>query len=220
MGVTQSTGRPARARNPSRATSGDQATRPLLHPRALVESREIGQGTRVWAFAHIMAGARVGSECNIGEGCYLEAGCVVGDRVTIKNGVAVWEGVTLEDDVFVGPQVAFTNDAAPRSKAYLDSPLRTLVRKGASLGANATLLSGIEIGESALVGAGAVVTREVPPFGLVYGNPARLRGYVCACAERLRFIGRSAVCRCGRRYLTRGGVVRSAAPQPSGDKGR
>lgn len=211
MGATQPTGRQTQRRNSSGEIPGKQATRPLLHPQALVESREIGQGTRVWAFAHIMAGARVGSECNIGEGCYLEAGCVVGDRVTIKNGVAVWDGVTLEDDVFVGPQVAFTNDAAPRSKVYLDAPLRTLVRKGTSLGANATLLAGIEIGEYALVGAGAVVTRDVPPFGLAYGNPARLRGYVCACAERLRFVGRSAKCRCGKRYGLRGGDVAMAA---------
>jgi acetyltransferase-like isoleucine patch superfamily enzyme len=182
-----------------------------VHPSALVESGEVGAGTRIWAFAHVMDGARVGRGCNIGEGCFVERGALLGDRVTVKNGVCVWEGVTLEDDVFVGPNAVFTNDLRPRSRVYHPEPDRTLVRRGASLGANATILSGIEIGERALVGAGAVVTRDVPAFGLVYGNPARLRGFVCACADTLDFRGNRAECRCGRRYARRGSAVRPIA---------
>jgi len=196
--------------------AGEPAARGHIHPHALVESNEIGAGTRVWAFAHIMEGVSVGESCNIGEGCYLERGAVVGNRVTLKNLVAVWDGVHLEDDVFVGPNVAFTNDPAPRSRAYRARPDQTRVCRGASLGANATILSGIRIGGHALVGAGAVVTRDVPPFGLVYGNPARLRGHVCECARKLVFGGARATCRCGRRYAKRADEVR-LEQGPAGD---
>jgi len=171
------------------------------HPLALVESRSIGPGTRIWAWAHVMEGARVGADCNIGEHCFIEKGAVLGDRVTVKNGVAVWEGVTAEDDVFLGPNVALTNDLRPRSKVYHAAVTRTLLKRGASIGANATLLCGITVGEYAMVGAGAVVTRDVPANGLVVGNPARLTGHVCRCGERLRVGSRSASCAsCGRRY--------------------
>ena len=171
------------------------------HPLALVESRTIGPGTRIWAWAHVMEGARVGADCNIGEQCFIEKGAVLGDRVTVKNGVAVWEGVTAEDDVFLGPNVALTNDLRPRSKIYHARVARTLLKRGASIGANATLLCGITVGEHAMVGAGAVVTRDVPAHGLVVGNPARLTGHVCACGERLRVRARTAACSsCGRKY--------------------
>jgi acetyltransferase-like isoleucine patch superfamily enzyme len=170
------------------------------HPLSLVESDEIGPGTRVWAWAHVMNGAKIGSECNIGEHCFIERGVVLGDRVTVKNGVAVWEGVTAEDDVFLGPNAVLTNDIRPRSKVYHESVVPTLLRHGASVGANATVLCGITVGRYAMIGAGSVVTRSVPDHGLVVGNPARMRGFVCACSRPLAFQGDAATCVCGRSF--------------------
>ncbi|WGD38062.1 WxcM-like domain-containing protein [Lysinibacter sp. HNR] len=150
----------------------------FFHPQALVESSAIGSGTRVWAFAHILPGAQIGKDCNICDGVFVENDVRVGDRVTVKVGVQLWDGLTLEDDVFIGPNATFTNDKHPRSKQYPDSFLTTIVRKGASIGANATILPGITIGAGAMVGAGSVVTRDVPPGAIVVGNPARIKGYV------------------------------------------
>lgn len=148
------------------------------HPNSLCESSSIGDGTRVWAFAHILPQAVIGRDCNICDHVFVENDVVVGDRVTIKCGVQLWDGVRLENDVFVGPNVTFTNDKFPRSRCYLDRPLETIVRHGASIGANSTLLPGIVVGERAMVGAGSVVTRSVPPMAIVMGNPARIVGYV------------------------------------------
>ena len=150
------------------------------HPAAIVESAAIGDGTRVWAFAHILPGAKVGAGCNICDHTFIEDDVVLGDRVTVKCGVQLWNGVTLEDDVFVGPNATFTNDPFPRSRQQQDTVSRTVVRRGASIGANATILPGITIGERAMVGSGAVVTRDVPPDAIVAGNPARIMGYVGA----------------------------------------
>jgi len=149
----------------------------FVHERGLCESDDVGDGTRIWAFAHVLPGARLGADCNVCDGVFIEGGVKVGDRVTIKSGVQLWEGVELEDDVFVGPNATFTNDRFPRSRAWLDEYPKTLVRSGASIGANATILPGIEIGRGAMVGAGAVVTRPVPPNAIVSGNPARIHGY-------------------------------------------
>lgn len=145
------------------------------HPQAIVETERIGDGTRVWAFAHVLPGAAIGRDCNICDHVFIENDVVVGDRVTVKCGVQLWDGITLEDDVFVGPNATFTNDPFPRSRQYPERFARTVVRAGASIGANATLLPGIEIGQGAMVGAGAVVTRDVPPGVIVTGNPARIR---------------------------------------------
>jgi acetyltransferase-like isoleucine patch superfamily enzyme/dTDP-4-dehydrorhamnose 3,5-epimerase-like enzyme len=155
----------------------------FIHPQALCESRQIGPGTRVWAFAHILPQARIGGDCNLCDHVFIENDVVIGDRVTIKCGVQVWDGVHIEDDVFVGPNVSFTNDRFPRSKHYPQTFARTLVQSGASLGANATILPGITIGRNAMIGAGAVVTRSVPPNAIVVGNPARITGYVDANAH-------------------------------------
>lgn len=165
-----------------------------FHPTALVESSQIGSGTRVWAFAHIADGAIVGKDCNICDHTFLESGVVIADRVTVKSGVYLWTGVVLEDDVFIGPNATFTNDSYPRSNQHLCTHPQTIVRRGASIGAGAILLPGIEIGAYAMIGAGAVVTRSIPAFSLAYGNPAQVRGRV---DRRGRPVGQSVPIRDG-----------------------
>lgn len=161
----------------------------FAHSHALVESSEVGENTRVWAFAHVMAGARVGAGCNIGEHAYIESGAVLGNNVTVKNGVSVWDGVIVEDNVFLGPNCVLTNDYNPRAyiKKHGEALLRTVIRENATIGANATILCGIEIGRYAFVGAGAVILRSVPDFAIMVGNPARQIGWMCVCAHRLPF---------------------------------
>jgi UDP-2-acetamido-3-amino-2,3-dideoxy-glucuronate N-acetyltransferase len=169
----------------------------FTHPESRVESGEVGVGTRVWAFAHILKGARIGANCNICDHTFVEGGAVVGDRVTLKCGVQLWDGVTLEDDVFVGPNATFTNDPFPRSGQRPAAFTRTLVRRGASIGANATLLPGVTVGAEAMVGAGAVVTRDVPPRAIVMGNPAVVTGFVPhesrTCTSEIRTLPARAV---------------------------
>lgn len=155
------------------------------HPQALVETRHIGDGTRIWAYAHILPGAKIGKNCNICDHTFIENDVTIGNEVTIKPGVFLWDGIVLKDRVFVGPNVTFTNDLRPRSKVYPDAFLRTVVDEGASIGANATIVGGRRIGRYALIGAGAVVTRDVPAHTLWYGNPATFKGYVCECGTRL-----------------------------------
>lgn len=159
----------------------------FAHPQALVESEEIGPGTRIWAFAHVLPGARIGAECNICDHAFIETGVVLGNNVTVKNGVAIWQGVTVEDNVFLGPNCVLTNDPNPR--AYIKKPSAalqaTVIRANATVGANATILCGVMIGQYAFIGAGAVVLRTVPDFALVAGNPARQVGWMCRCASRL-----------------------------------
>jgi UDP-2-acetamido-3-amino-2,3-dideoxy-glucuronate N-acetyltransferase len=155
----------------------------FVHPQGICESKSVGDGTRIWAFAHVLPGARIGPECNICDGVFIENDVVVGGRVTVKCGVQLWDGVTLEDDVFVGPNATFTNDPFPRSKKPPPAFSRTVVKSGASIGANATILPGITIGSRAMVGAGAVVVRSVPANAIVVGNPARIIGYVDAKPE-------------------------------------
>lgn len=158
--------------------SAAAADGPQIHPQALCESPNVGERTRVWAFAHVLPGAVIGEDCNICDGVFVENDVVIGDRVTVKCGVQVWDGVVLEDDVFVGPNATFTNDLMPRSRQHQHDVLRTVIEAGASLGANCTVLPGIRVGRQAMVGAGSVVTRPVPPHAIVAGNPARIIGYV------------------------------------------
>jgi len=150
----------------------------FVHSHALVESTQIGPRTRVWAFAHVLPAARIGADCNVCDHVFVENDVVLGDRVTVKCGVSLWDGVTLEDDVFVGPNAAFSNDPAPRSRQKPAEFLKTRVRAGASVGANATIRAGLTIGPGALVSDGAVVTRDVPPRAIVAGNPAHIVGYL------------------------------------------
>jgi acetyltransferase-like isoleucine patch superfamily enzyme/dTDP-4-dehydrorhamnose 3,5-epimerase-like enzyme len=153
----------------------------FIHPHGIVEpGAQIGERTRVWAFAHVLPGAVIGADCNICDHVFIENHVSMGDRVTIKSGVQLWDGIALEDDVFIGPNVAFTNDPFPRSRQYPESFPRTLVQKGASIGANATILPGKIIGQYAMVGAGAVVTHDVPPHAIATGNPARIVGFTAA----------------------------------------
>jgi acetyltransferase-like isoleucine patch superfamily enzyme len=176
----------------------------FIHPRALVDQDvRIGSGTRVWAFAHLFKGAVVGQDCNICDHTYVEGKVRLGNRVTLKSGVYLWDGVVVEDGVFIGPAAVFVNDLRPRSRSASWKCSDTLLREGCSIGANSTVLAGIQIGRFAMVGAGAVVTRDVADFALVVGNPARFRRWLCRCGQNLAFRKNSAVCECGRRYRLR-----------------
>jgi UDP-2-acetamido-3-amino-2,3-dideoxy-glucuronate N-acetyltransferase len=171
----------------------------FVHPMGLCESDRVGPRTRVWAFAHVLPGAEVGADCNLGDHAFVEGGARIGDRVTVKNAVLVWDRVTVEDEVFLGPNVVFTNDLVPRV-GFRKAPeqlVPTLVRRGATVGANATVVCGVTIGRHAFVAAGAVVVADVADHALVAGNPARRIGWACACGRRL---DDALACACGRRY--------------------
>jgi acetyltransferase-like isoleucine patch superfamily enzyme len=162
----------------------------FVHDKGICESDSVGEGTRIWAHAHVMKGARIGRGCNIGEGSFVERGAALGDFCTVKNGVSVWDKVICENYVFLGPDACFTNDFLPRAafKKDPDTEFRsTVLREGASIGANATVICGVTIGRHAMVGAGAVVTRDVPDFALVVGSPARRIGWVGRYGARLAF---------------------------------
>jgi UDP-2-acetamido-3-amino-2,3-dideoxy-glucuronate N-acetyltransferase len=155
------------------------------HPQALVESNQIGKNTRVWAFAHILPGAVIGENCNINDHTFVENDVVIGNNVTIKSGVYIWDGVRLADNVFIGPNVTFTNDLTPRSKQYPDKFEQTIIEEWASVGANSTIIAGNRIGRYAMIGAGSVVTKDIPAYTMWYGNPAKFQGYVCSCGKKL-----------------------------------
>ena len=158
----------------------------VKHPTAIVESDDIGDGTKIWHFAHVREGSRIGKGCNLGKGVYIDAAVEIENNVKIQNFVSVYRGVEIEDDVFIGPSVTFTNDLHPRAFIWDEEKIiPTLVRKGASIGAGSVIICGVVIGEYAMIGAGSVVTKDVPPFSLVYGNPARLMGSVCYCGNKL-----------------------------------
>lgn len=149
-----------------------------IHELADVQTSDIGAGTRIWQFCVVLAGAKLGKNCNVCAHVFIENDVVVGDNVTIKCGVQLWDGLRVGDDVFIGPNATFTNDRFPRSRVYPESFPQTRIMDGASIGANATILPGITIGQGAMVAAGAVVTRDVPPHALVAGNPARVMRYL------------------------------------------
>ena len=171
----------------------------FCHPAAIVDKgATIGARTRIWAFAHILPGAIIGEDCNVCDHTFIEGNVRIGDRVTIKSGVFLWDGLTVENDVFLGPNVCVTNDKNPRSRKYPEAFPKMLLKEGCSLGGNSTILPGRTIGRWAMVGAGSVVTRDVPDFGLVIGNPARLVGWVCRCGNKLPpAVHQRTACSCG-----------------------
>jgi len=184
------------------------------HESACIDDpHAIGSGTRIWHFSHIAKGAVVGPNCSIGQNVYIAPGGIVGAGVKIQNNVSIYDGVTVEDGAFCGPSVVFTNVINPRSQISRKHEYRpTLVRQGATLGANATILCGLTIGRSAFIGAGAVVTKDVPDFALVVGNPGRRRGWMCRCGIKLKLPVKPASKRvrceaCGARYRGRGSGI-------------
>ena len=188
----------------------------FVHPSSFVDDGAvIGAGTKVWHFCHVMPGAVIGERCSLGQNVVVMPGTRIGNNVKIQNNVSIYEGVELEDDVFCGPSCVFTNVLNPRSHVSRKTEYRkTLVRRGASIGANATIVCGVTLGEYAFVGAGAVVTADVPAFALMVGVPARRVGWMCQCGERLRIAGGTGRCeRCGAAYEESGGTLRlTAAP--------
>jgi UDP-2-acetamido-3-amino-2,3-dideoxy-glucuronate N-acetyltransferase len=180
-----------------------------VHESAFVdEGARIGKGTRIWHFSHVLKGSRIGKKCRIGQNVVIGPNVAIGDGVKIQNNVGVFEGITLEDHVFVGPSAVFTNVFNPRSEVPRMEELRkTRVKRGASLGANCTIICGATIGRYALVGAGAVVTKTVPDHALVVGAPARITGWVCECGEKLVWKGQKAACACGKTYRKKGQSV-------------
>ena len=170
---------------------------------SIVKTNKIGRGTRIWQYVVILDNVEIGENCNICSHCFIENNVRIGNRVTVKNGVQIWQGIEIEDDVFIGPNVTFTNDLYPRSRNGDFELIPTIIRKGASIGANSTIVAGVEVGAWSMIGAGSVVTRNVPPFGLVYGNPAELKGWVCICGRRLNVSNHiGIICNhCRREYI-------------------
>jgi len=167
----------------------------FVHESSYVDDgAEIGAGTKIWHFSHVMPRTRIGEKCNIGQNVLVASDVIVGDNVKIQNNVSLYTGVIVEDDVFLGPSMVFTNVINPRSHvSRKDEYKKTLVRKGASIGANATIVCGTTLGKYCLIGAGSVVTRDVPDYALVYGSPARLHGWMCQCGEQLKFFEQGGV---------------------------
>jgi UDP-2-acetamido-3-amino-2,3-dideoxy-glucuronate N-acetyltransferase len=194
-------------------TAVDEQRDYFVHESSYVdEPSSIGAGTKIWHFSHVLPECEIGRNCNIGQNVVIGPRVRIGNRVKIQNNVSVYEGVELQDEVFCGPSMVFTNVNTPRSGTPRNTAsdyLRTLVQKGASIGANATIVCGNTIGEYAFVGAGAVVTKDVPPYAVVYGNPARIHGYACECGTKLDFKEDAAACMaCGRRFIRKDTIVR------------
>lgn len=184
----------------------------FVHESSYVdEPSTIGENTKIWHFSHVLPGCEIGSGCNIGQNVVIGPHVRIGNRVKIQNNVSVYEGVELEDEVFCGPSMVFTNVFTPRSGTPRNTAsdyLKTLVKQGASIGANATIVCGNTIGRYAFIGAGSVVTKDVPPYAVVYGNPARVRGYACECGVKLQFENERAACdACDRSYVQQDGIV-------------
>ncbi|ABR54116.1 transferase hexapeptide repeat protein [Methanococcus vannielii SB] len=156
-----------------------------IHETAIVETDDIGENTKIWHFVHVRNNSIIGKNCNIGKGVYVDSNVKIGNNVKIQNNVSIYNGVLVEDDVFLGPHMVFTNDFYPRAFNNNWKITNTLVKKGASIGANSTIICGITIGSYSMVGSGSVVTKSVPDYGLVYGNPAKLKGFVCSCGKKL-----------------------------------
>jgi len=188
----------------------------FIHESSYVdEGAQIGAGTSIWHFCHVMGSARIGERCNIGQNVFVAADVVIGNNVKIQNNVSLYTGVVVEDDVFLGPSMVLTNVINPRSHvSRKDEYKSTLIKQGASVGANATIVCGVTLGRYCFIGAGGVVTRDIPDYALVYGNPGRIQGWMCQCGVRLEFESldgeEQALCpACGERYSKKGQVVES-----------
>lgn len=179
-----------------------------IHPLADVQTNAIGNNTSVWQFVVILKEATIGCNCNINCHIFIENDVVIGNYVTIKSGVYLWDGITIEDYVFIGPNVTFTNDHYPRSKAYPDVFQRTLISEGASIGANATIIGGISIGRYALIGAGSLVCKDVPDFALVYGSPATVHGWVDKNGNKLTLSGDKWISLSGKEYIVENRILK------------
>lgn len=178
-----------------------------IHPQAIVDSKNIDAGTKIWAFTHILKGAIIGKNCNICEHVFIEDDVVIKDNVTIKCGVYLWNGIRIDNNVFIGPSVTFTNDIRPRSQVYPKEFMKTEIKEGASIGANVTVLCGIIIGKWAMIGAGSLVSKSIPDYALAYGNPARIKGFVCECSKDLNIKGNYAKCSCGKIYKFKNNTI-------------
>ena len=186
----------------------------FVHPSSYVDDgAQIGEGTKIWHFCHVMGSARIGQGCNIGQNVFVAASVTIGSNVKIQNNVSLYTGVEIEDDVFLGPSMVFTNVINPRSHVNRkEEYMRTLVKRGASIGANATIVCGSTLGAYSFVGAGSVVTRDVPDYALAYGNPARVQGWMCQCGVRMEFHPagdhEESLCSvCGSRFTKKGQQV-------------
>jgi UDP-2-acetamido-3-amino-2,3-dideoxy-glucuronate N-acetyltransferase len=175
----------------------------IHHSATAEEPCEIGDGTKIWRYSHIMKGAKIGNNCQIGQNVFIGSRAILGNGIKVQNNVSIYDCVILEDDVFCGPSMVFTNVINPRSHVpRKDEFKNTIVKRGATMGANSTIICGVSIGEYAFIGAGAVVTKDVPPYALVYGNPARINGWMCSCGVKLEFREKEAACReCSKKYV-------------------
>lgn len=177
----------------------------MIHPTSEVQTKQIGEGTTIWQHCVILKNAIIGKNCNINFNVFIENDVIIGDNVTIKSGVQLWNGIKIDDNVFIGPNVTFTNDFLPRSKQYPKQFLKTIIREGASIGANSTIIGGITIGNYAMIGAGSIITRDIPEHTLWYGNPAKFKGYVCQCGHKLND---DLICNsCGQVYFNQAGKI-------------
>ena len=189
----------------------------FIHPNAIIDTDHIGQATRIWAYVHVLSGAIIGTNCNICDFVFIENDVILGNNVTVKSGVQLWDGIVIEDDVFIGPNVTFVNDIYPRSKQYLEKFPRTVLRRGSSIGANSVLLAGIEVGKYAMIGAGAVVTKNVGNYQMFVGNPAKPKGLVCRCGTPVEpgsIQNLSYICSCGDQYMIKGATMKSISDGP------
>ena len=198
--------------NRSKLSRRDKKRDYFVHESAYVDKGAIiAKGTQIWHFSHIMKAAKIGENCKIGQNVYIGPNVVIGNNVKIQNNVSIYTGVTLEDDVFCGPSMVFTNIINPRSAYSRNSPeyyLKTKVKKGATIGANTTIVCGHTIGRHAFIGAGSVVTKDAPAYGLIYGNPAKFKGWMCECGEKLKFAHNKAQCpKCKKAYKKSGNTV-------------